>query len=243
MYTKRSYRNLFENELTMFNVCIGQTDLMIGCDADFNKEAQGIVRKVRSILTAHISRHPAFETSLVPMKENPEYPRVINRMLSAGIITGTGPMAAVAGAVAQYVGEKLLKFSKQVFVENGGDIFFASEKDRIIGIYAGKSPLTNRLAIKIKQDRFPLGICTSSGTVGHSYSMGKADAVTILAKNTALADAAATAVANRIIDTDDIEPALEFALGIKGVSGVLAVIGDKLGAAGDIELAPLGKQI
>ncbi|MFO7612329.1 MAG: UPF0280 family protein [Clostridia bacterium] len=242
MYQKRSYRNLFGNELVMFDVCIGETDLRLGCDRDLTDVALRSVRKARAVISTHIENHPVFRTSMIPLETNPVYHPIINKMIEAGIAAGTGPMAAVAGAIAQYTGEALLEYSIQVFVENGGDIFFASNKDRVIGIYAGNSSLTGKLAIRIASESFPLGICTSSGTVGHSFSMGRADAVTVLARDTALADAVATAAGNMIRNPKDIKEALEFAMGIKGVAGILAIIGDKLGAAGEIELAAPGNQ-
>lgn len=240
MYKKRLYRNLFENELVMFDVCVGETDLFIGCTEDLSSEALRLVRKARSILDKHITSFPIFKTSLEPLAVNSSYPELINKMLSAGITAGTGPMAAVAGAISEYVGTGLGKYSDQVFVENGGDIFFSSKKDRTIAIYAGDSILSNKVGIKIKAELFPLGICTSSGTVGHSYSMGKSDAVTILSKDTAMADAVATATGNKVQTADDIQDAMNFAMEIKGILGVVIIVKDKLGAAGNIELASLG---
>jgi len=239
MYEKRSYRNLFENEMSMFNVVVGETDLMIGCDTDLSSDALRYVRRARSILNKYIHLYPDFKTSLEPLEVAESYPDLINIMIKAGISAGTGPMAAVAGAISEFVGNKLLENSAQVFVENGGDIFFASSKDRTIAIYAGESVLSNKVAIKIKQELFPLGICTSSGTVGHSYSKGIADSVTVLSANTALADAVATELGNRIHSSEDIEKGLEFALGIEDIVGAVVIIGDKLGAAGDIELASI----
>ncbi|MBN2557153.1 MAG: UPF0280 family protein [Clostridia bacterium] len=242
MYQKRNYRNLFENELVMFDVCVGETDLRLGCDRDLTDVALRSVRKAREAISTHIENHPVFGTSLIPLAADPAYHPIVNKMIEAGIAAGTGPMAAVAGAIAEYTGKALLEYSEQVFVENGGDIFFASNKDRIIGIYAGNSMLTGRLAIRISSESFPLGICTSSGTVGHSFSMGRADAVTVLSRDTALADAVATAAGNMIRSPGDINKALDFAIGIKGITGILAIIGDKLGAVGEIELAAPGNR-
>ena len=242
MYQKRSYRSLFSNELVMFDVCVGETDLQIGCTRDLTALALAGVRKARSILNHYIDKYPVFLTTLAPMPVDGSAPILIQTMQKAGKAAGTGPFAAVAGAIAQYVGEILLEESGQVFVENGGDIFMASESERTIGIYAGKSPLSNRIAIRINERQFPLGICTSSGTVGHSLSFGKADAVTVLSRDAALADAVATATANRISTNADIEPALSFAMGIEGITGVLAIIGDRLGALGNIELAKVSNQ-
>lgn len=239
MYEERSYRNLFENEMSMFKVCVSETDLMIGCDTDLSNDALRYVRRARSILNKHIDAYPDFKSSLKPLEANKSYPDLINTMICAGISAGTGPMAAVAGAVSQFVGEKLLKNTSQVFVENGGDIFFASSKDRMISIYAGESVLSNKVGIKVIKEIFPIGVCTSSGTVGHSYSKGKADAVTVISNNTALADAVATELGNMIQSPEDIKKGLEYALDVEGIIGAVVIINDKLGAAGDIELASI----
>ena len=84
-----------------------------------------------------------------------------------------------------------------------------------------------------------MGICTSSATVGHSLSLGAADAAVILANSAALADAVATRVGNRIQQKGDIPAALELAQSIPGVTGALVVLGGDLGAWGDLEMVDL----
>ncbi|PIV38982.1 MAG: hypothetical protein COS29_05075, partial [Candidatus Omnitrophica bacterium CG02_land_8_20_14_3_00__42_8] len=110
-------------------------------------------------------------------------------------------------------------------------------KVRTVAVYAGDSPISNKIFIKIKPEDTPVGICTSSGTVGHSLSFGKADACVIMAKSAILADAVATAACNRIKEKKDIAPGLEFAISIKGVKGAAAILGKYFGSIGDIELA------
>lgn len=233
---------MFSNELVMFDVCVGETDLQIGCTGDLVSEALSAVRKARSIIFHYIKRHPKFESTLKPISKDESAPNLIKEMIASGQAAGTGPMASVAGVISQYVGETLLEKSGQVFVENGGDIYISSDCDRTIGIFAGDSPLSDKIGIKIAGSKFPLGICTSSGTVGHSLSFGNADAVTVISKNTGLADAVATATANRIRKQSDIEAALEFAMGIDGILGIITIMGDKMGALGDIELAKVSNQ-
>jgi ApbE superfamily uncharacterized protein (UPF0280 family) len=150
---------------------------------------------------------------------------------------GVGPMAAVAGAIAEKVGMELLPFSDEVIVENGGDIFLKTQKKRFIGVYAGESAFTRKIAFSILPEETPLGVCTSSGTVGHSLSFGYADAVIVFSPSTSLADAAATAIGNRVRLAEDIPDALEFAQNIKGLRGVAIVKGDKMGLWGQIRLA------
>ena len=145
-------------------------------------------------------------------------------------------MASVAGAIAEFVGTDLASGSAEIIVENGGDIYLKSQKKRLIGIYAGKSSLSNKIGLEINASDTPLGICTSSGTVGHSLSYGKADAVTVVSKSTPLADAAATAIGNIIKQPSDIPKGIEMAKRTDGLKGVVIITGDILGLWGEIKL-------
>ena len=149
-------------------------------------------------------------------------------------------MAAVAGAIAEAVGRDLLAFSSEIIVENGGDIFMKISKKRLVGIYAGQSSFTQKIAIEIMPRETPLGIGTSSGTVGHSLSLGNADAVIILSSSAALADAAATAIGNMVKAIDDIPKAIEQARNIEGMRGGVIIIGDQMGVWGKVKIVPLG---
>lgn len=148
-------------------------------------------------------------------------------------------MAAVAGAVAEEVGRAIARRSRDVIVENGGDIFIKSNSIRRIGIFAGRSVLSSHLALEIRPEQTPLGICTSSGTVGHSLSYGSADAVVILSPSTPLADAVATATGNMVKEYIDMEKAVEFAMSIEGILGALIIKDDKLAAKGQLKIVPL----
>ncbi|MFO7635838.1 MAG: UPF0280 family protein [Clostridia bacterium] len=241
MYEKRSYRDLFENKLTWFEVSVGETDLMVGCSADLQKETLREVRRLRKSLDSFIRLHPEFSTSLVPLSYE-DANGIIRDMEQAGIKAGTGPMAAVAGAIAMHIANRLREHSTEVFVENGGDLYIYSEEDRLIGIHAGQSVLSGKFAIRVKKCQLPMGVCTSSATVGHSLSFGKADAATVLSRDGALSDALATALCNRIQGKNDLGPALEWVRSIEGVSGAMAVMGDTMGAVGDIELVPWNRK-
>jgi len=197
------------------------------------------VVKYRRILEEYIGRHPSFLTSLEPVAVADGAPQIVTGMAEAAGKCGVGPMAAVAGAIAEAVGSKLLDFSPEVIVENGGDIYLKSLTKRLIGIYAGKSPLTGRVGLEINGEDTPLGVCTSSGTVGHSLSLGKADAVIVLSQSTALADAAATAIGNRILKPEDIPGGIEFARSIKGLRGVVIILGEQVGVWGKVKLGEM----
>lgn len=224
-----------------FTVTVKETDLWVAVDEtalapDLAEAVEQFVWRERLRLERYIAKDPIFLQTLEPYVVGPGAPPIALDMVRAGNAAGVGPMAAVAGAFAQYVGLWLHKRSPQVIVENGGDIFLCCDHPVTVGIFAGKSVFSGRLALKIKPGAAPQGICTSAGTVGPSYSRGKADAAVILATSAALADAVATAVANRILTPEALYPAVEFAGGINGVKGALAIQGEKLAAWGEIEL-------
>ncbi|MCL5024041.1 MAG: UPF0280 family protein [Nitrospirae bacterium] len=141
-------------------------------------------------------------------------------------------MASVAGAIAEYVGSALLPYSRDVIVENGGDVYIRSEVPRKMLLLAESSDLGS-LRVEIPPSLKPIGICTSSGTLGHSFSFGNADAVTVLDGSVSLADAAATAIANVIKKPGDISKGIKRAQEI-GVDGVVILIGGNIGAWGNI---------
>ena len=177
--------------------------------------------------------------TLVPWEKTGPVPKIVGEMIRAGRAAGVGPMAAVAGAVAEFVGRGLLRYSNHVVVENGGDIFYQLDGRITAGIFAGSSPLSMKVGIAIDGCGGPVSLCTSSGTVGHSKSFGNADAVCVVAESCALADAAATSIANRILSKKDIAAAIEFGRGIEGVRGIVGIKDDGIGAWGDIEVVPL----
>ena len=160
---------------------------------------------------------------------------MVSEMAEAARLAGVGPMAAVAGAVSEFVGSELKKFSEEVIVENGGDIYVEAGRDLTVGLFAGNSSFTGKLSIVVRGADTPLGICTSSGTVGHSMSLGKADAVTVICRSAAVADAYATAFANEVKGPDDVESVVQSASAAQEVLGVLVVLGDKLGTWGNIQ--------
>ncbi len=236
-YQPRTYRHWVEGkDLVAFSVTIKETDLYIRAGIDLTRQAKRMVHKYRYQLEGYISRNPAFAKSLAPLPVPRFAPEIVREMAQAGQAAGVGPMAAVAGAIAEHVGRDLFTYSREVIVENGGDIFLKVVSRRTIGVYAGESPLTGKIGLEIPPEATPLGVCTSSGTVGHSLSFGKADAVVAMAPSTALADAAATAVGNRVGGAEDIDKAIAFGRGIAGLTGLVIIAGDKVGAWGDVKL-------
>ncbi len=222
-----------------FRVKYRETDLWVRARMNLEKEAMETVLGCRLQLDRYIASNVDFVRSLVPLPDDPLAPPLVRRMLEAAILAGVGPMASVAGAIAEAVGESLERFSDSVIVENGGDCYLNMREETSVGIFAGPhSPFTGKIALKLRAKRFPLGVCTSSATVGPSLSFGKADAVTVISKNTALADAAATRLGNMVKTRADIDKALALAPSIPSVEAVLIAIGDKIGLWGDVEVAP-----
>lgn len=238
MYKPRNYRRLMNPEgLVSFEVVEAETDLAISADRDLSPVARQAVINFRRDIENYIKKDPRFFSSLEPIDVAGDSPAIVKAMAEAAKKAGVGPMAAVAGAVAEFAGTELLKYSKQVIIENGGDIFMHSLTPRRVGVYAGEdSPFKGKLAVRIDNAGKNIGICTSSGTVSHSLSFGKADAALVIAHDAALADAAATAVGNIVKNKTDVEKGIDLARSIPGIKGVLIVIEDKMGSWGEIEL-------
>ena len=236
-YKEREYRNWIKSkDLISFQVSEYETDLNISANKKLEGEALKSIHLYRSQLIDYTKEHKEFETSFKPIELDTKAPNIIKDMYLAGQKARVGPFAAVAGAMAEYVGKDLLSYTPEIIVENGGDIFIYSKTARILGIFAGQSPLTGKIGIKITPDIMPLGVCTSSGTVGHSTSLGKADAVIVISQSTPLADAVATATANLVQNKESLEEALNYARNIEGILGAIAIIDIHVGAWGQFEI-------
>jgi ApbE superfamily uncharacterized protein (UPF0280 family) len=220
-------------------VVVQESDIAVQAEKPLQDITKELILKYRGHIESYIRRYPAFEKSMVPWHENGPVPRIIDDMIRSGKKAGVGPMAAVAGAIAEYVGKDLLAYSNEIVVENGGDIFMKLNSPVTIGIYAGKSPLSMKLGLRFDPEGDPFAVCTSSGTVGHSISYGKSDAVCIVSRSSTLADAAATAIANCIQSKSDIQNAITKSKKIEGILGAVAIMGDKIGLWGNIEIVPL----
>ena len=168
------------SDLVSFQVRVKETDLWVSTGERLEKETRDLVLHARHQIESYISSHPDFLTTLKPYPDDPLAPPVVKEMISATRPSGVGPMASVAGAIAEFVGQGLLKSTGQVIVENGGDIFLMAKRPVTVSIFAGASPLSEKLGLLIPTGQMPLGVCTSSGTVGHSLSLGAADAACVL---------------------------------------------------------------
>lgn len=226
--------------LTYFRVAVGESDLHIGARRALAGPAQKALTALRTQLTGYIAQHPDFLTSLAPLAVEADAPPLVCAMAAAGRAAGVGPMAAVAGAIAQRVAEALLPESDEVVVENGGDLYLWGRTPRVAALYAGADhPLTGRVGLRLTAEHLPMGVCTSSGTLGPSRSFGRADAAMALSPDGALADAVATALGNRVRTAQDLEGAVAWAAGLPGMTGALALCQGRLAAAGRLELVRL----
>jgi len=240
MAESKHYREWINRQgLTNFQVRYAETDLFIMAESNLSAEAKTLILKYHKQVKDYIHKNPAFKTSLEPLSADNSAPPIINEMIEAGQKACVGPMAAVAGAIAEYIGRELLPFSHEIIIENGGDLFIKSSRERVAAIYAGTSPLSGKIGVKIPGDSCARGVCTSSGTFGHAISFGKADAALAVSRSAALADAAATAIGNAVKTAADIDNALKLAQQIPGIDAALIIIEANLGAWGDIEFTRL----
>jgi ApbE superfamily uncharacterized protein (UPF0280 family) len=195
--------------------------------------------RLHTLLMDHAKIHPSFRSSLeslpLPGKDTGQISE-LETMYRCGLRTGTGPMSCVAGLFAEKVANRLTDAfdPHEMVIENGGDLYIRNRSDLVTVIHAGSSSLSERIGLVIPCGTW--GVCTSSGTVGHSYSMGKADAVTVVSESTPMADAWATALANQVKDRDDIEPVLEKVAEIQEILACVVIVGEQMGIRGAFEV-------
>ncbi len=243
-YKDRNYRSRFAGDnRRWFSVKFLESDLWIGVDSgsysqSMEADTYTLLVDLRRAMDAYLLMDPQYKAALQPYDAGLEAPDILKEMSRVSHKTGIGPMSAVAGAVALKVAEFLKSRYgvKEVIVENGGDIYADATADMDISVFAGQSPLSEKVGLHIPASAFPCGICTSSGTVGPSLSLGKADAMLIVCRDVLLADSYATAMANRIKTVSDLQPVIESIQSIPDILGALAVKDDKLAVCGQYEL-------
>ena len=245
-YEPRTYRRESGAEdLESFTVINGETNLHIQVGtttpdtlAECKRIATQAVQQARQEIQQECLLNPVFKTSLTPISVPKLKSFLVQTMVEASNRAEVGPMATVAGAIAQYVGRQLRELVGDVIIENGGDIFIYSTSERITGIWAGKSPLSGKFGVVIPANQ-EYGVCTSSATVGPSYSAGKCDAALIVAEDAAFADAMASALGNRVIKPEQAQSAVEWALSVTGVLHAVVIIGDTMAAGGTLDMTRL----
>ncbi len=239
-YKERLYRRKVRSSgLVTFEVAVKETDLLVSMEKKLEKETKNLIFEARHQIESYIQLRPEFLTTLHPYSVDLYAPPLVREMADCTRPVGVGPMAAVAGAIAQFVGEGLLRFSAQVIVENGGDTFLKANRAVTVSIFAADSPLSERVGILVSPEKMPRGVCTSSGTVGHSFSAGAADAACVVAASATFADGAATALCNMVHEARDLKRLGDWAENTQGVLGALVILGDKVASWGEIELVAL----
>ncbi|MBD3349972.1 MAG: hypothetical protein GF364_00620, partial [Candidatus Lokiarchaeota archaeon] len=186
----------------------------------------------RKILKQFIKQHSEFKSSFKPLQYK-DCPEIVEQMINASTLTYVGPMAAVAGALADSMGIYMKEKGAQISViENGGEVFISSVEDIYIALYSMTTILKGKVGFLFRGKQYDIGLGTSSGTFGHAISLGKADTVTVFAINAAIGDAAATRIANEV-NGEDIEGSvgkgLEIADDLENVHGVLISRGKFIG--------------
>jgi ApbE superfamily uncharacterized protein (UPF0280 family) len=239
-HVERDYRHIAAPDLLRLRICVGESDLMVLAARDIRAGLLKWLKYYRRQLKQYIETHPAFATALSPTPPDSEAPELVQWMIAAASKAGVGPMAAVAGAIAGILAQTIGPAAgPDLIIENGGDIYLRSRKERTISVYAGDSPFSRKIGLRLPAQPEGIAVCTSAGTVGPSLSFGKADAAVIIAPDAALADATATATANRVQTAADLETALVSARKITGITGILIIKDDKIAAWGNVELVPL----
>ena len=214
----------------------------------------------RRLLESFLQRDKDFLKAMTPVGVKEGSPEVVLRMCAAAEKFEVGPMASVAGALADLCLEDMLdKGARFGMVENGGEIVVQGMRELLVSIYAGNSPLSNRIGLQLTNLDLPIGIGTSSATVGHAKSLGESDAAVAICENACLADAAATALGNKVQGSDpqeSIRRALDTVDGFPDLRGMIVIRGNWIGTLGrlpqlvkinqsfrrDIEVIPLRRR-
>ena len=242
-YTARTYRAASSRPGEIaFQTLIEESDLWISCrksyfDAEGNLPAKVAekLREVRSSIKGWMRLQPEFGPSLAPVAVPEHAPDIVKKMALGGERWQVGPMAAVAGAVAEEVARAFKDGSPDFLVENGGDIFMYSSGPRTVALLPYPSEGTS-IGIRLGAHLFPLSVCSSSSTIGHSLSFGSGELATVIARDAALADAAATSLCNKLKKPSDVELVINEAQKDPDVIGVFAQCEKQMGLWGDIEL-------
>jgi hypothetical protein len=210
------------------------TIVTVICDPRYFGVADRSLRRSRDLLDDYILTDPVFRETHEPHVPRPGACSLAVRMADEAAKAGVGPMAAVAGAFAETcLFDMVHEGAGEAVVDNGGDIAFQIGRPMTVGIYAGASQAAG-LAFEVEPRPTPFGICTSSGTVGPSFSYGRADAAVVVSPNIVLADAAATALGNRVKTAGDLDACFDFMESLAEVEGALVIMGERMALWGNL---------
>ena len=248
MYVKRTYRSsMGTRRFVSREIKYRESDLWVGIDresaqtADFEALQQAVtagLKEFHALLKEYGSGRREFFTSLGPIAQDPAAAVALQRMLRCAARAGTGPMACVAGAAAEAAARIITETVslQELVVENGGDIYLQVREETVLSVFAGPSPLSGKIQVHIPPGTGTVGVCTSSATVGHSMSFGKADAVMVAAEDILLADACATALCNQVSVPADVDRVVEIMRGDREILSGVVILGDRAGLCGDWQI-------
>lgn len=233
---------------TSFRSSFRETDLWVAVDKahycrEMVKFTTDRILFYRDILDKHIADYPEFRDSLVPVVAPGGAHGIVTAMSEAALAAGTGPLSAVAGAMAEFICNDILSeyCPEEVIIENGGDIFMKLVSAVTMSVHAGNSSLSEKIGLVIKPEETPLSVCCSSGTIGHSLSFGIADACAIACRSGAQADAYATAFCNEVKNEAMVGEVTGLALQKPEILSAVIIAGDKVAIGGYIEIKVLGQ--
>jgi len=242
MYEERFYRDFVKSKFSL-EVSYKESDLFISSDKELDKEfVYNVLRRYYIEIEDYIRKNPVFLTSLSFLSFDENAPQIVKDMLVVSKETNIGPFSSVAGAIAKYVGRDLLNYTDELIIENGGDIFLKINEDKKVGVYLGErfsyQLKDNFLILKIKKRDQPFGIASSSAYIGESLNFGKADLLTVIAKDSIIADGFATALSNLIKEKKDIEKVVSIAKKNSNIYALIIAFESKIYLWGEIEIAP-----
>ncbi|MDD5659628.1 MAG: UPF0280 family protein [Actinomycetota bacterium] len=212
------------------------SDLFIVSSTDISLKIPYAITGFYDIVEEFIKNNPVFAKTYNAFKVDEQFPEIIKKMCIASEIFNVGPMASIAGAVCEFMAAKLSQKNSYLAIENGGDIYIKSKHDIIAGLFLKSKYFKENLKIRIKKEFLPCGIASSSGTLGHSVSLGKSDLAAVVCKSPIFADSAATAIGNMIDTKNDINKTLDHFKTFDMILGMVIIKDDEIGLYGKIEL-------
>ncbi len=228
-----------------FQLVLGESDLriLVGKEADdipvLRDKMRHTVEQLRADISSWALLYPEFRTSLAPLPLPKNAPEIVQRMYAGAQAAGVGPFAAVAGTLAHMLAMEHVSEVADIIIENGGDVYMYSTKERVVALLAQPQDAHAYLGLRFSAEQFPLALCASSATIGHSLSLGNGELAVVLAHEGALADAVATAMGNRLRDAASVQEALDYGQSVDGVRGLFVQCDDAMGVWGAMELVAL----
>jgi len=220
------------SEFVLAKVEIEETAATIAAERRYVGLAVEAIKRTRNEIERQIRRDDFFLTTLEPYEPDKEAGRVIERMCTASRAATVGPMATVAGTIAQEALEAMIaEGCAHGWVDNGGDVAIMLENPATMEIFSEPGS-DSAAALDLEPTNGIIGICTSSGKLGHSISFGNSDAAVAIAKDALLADALATAIGNRVKDIDSLSNCFDDLKEVSGFIGGLAMIGGSVAMCG-----------